>query len=1297
MKNKYSLSIVAAVVLTVSFFSSTPFASAQTSSAPTVICPVGYVCTSPSSSGGGGGGHKVPVSDAVVTVKGTPVITLSSSGGKESTLTALFNISIDGKTSGISIYPKAGAYGQFLNTTTNNPFSAYGIFAVPALTPTIHDENGELLVVVKPGQVLTFQVLMTANPQSMIAGAYKGSLLVLRAAPYTTGNTIQSSDGFKLVVPKNETASKVIVGELSPYITSISPQGPLTPGKVVTLTGTKLTGTKLLIDGVMQSIPLTITATSVKFTLPSLTPGYHYFSLYRTTTGASNDFQFEVVGLVNRAVKLNALPFPVSTPSVLGYTYELSYDSARVAPTSVDLTLSCAVGVSGAFSKTEGKDKEMCGGMEKMEKGVDGLYRLNVTFTNSTTSSRIVNATAHANPGTDAASYDRNQIILPGNRDACPKGYVCSTDATASVISQNLELIYDTSQKEVQLKSAYTVAVNGGSEGVYIYKAGGGQVFVDQGGNRSQANSQSSQGLTPITVVSTKTDSYGQTLFVVPAGRTIHFSGMTTVDPRQMFAGTYYASVISVWANRNTTDITNSFNIEVADNKSNTKTIIGETSPYISVVTSPIKIGDKFSVNGQSLHKSTDFGAVYIDGTRLQGTIVDGTKDGSTLFFVLPQMAPGSHSLYVTTEAGMSNYAYFYIDGDTNTQRSIKVSSPNNETWVTGMRKVISWTSTNISSEAEVYISLVREGTTDYFDISSVYDRAKNTGMYVWEVGKNAEGVSMDKDGSYWVRVCTVGNTVCNAGDGKVAMLTPPPVVVNKPPVISSVTGPTALKTGEMGTWTIGAYDPEGRSLSYSVLWGDEGTKGVASPRVAPQSSNFYHSYGVAGVYTPTFTVKDSEGASVSSSKSVTVTAVSTTVSEKITCTFTGSTATQECDGNYVKGIAGVVPFYCTGVSSCEVNVSATKGTQLVWKSTCAETQQPVTTIDGVNESVSFPCVSQIAPAVTVVSNSAGIVTRQYPNDQLDVSFKVKIDNTQDKVLTLQKNPLIACGLCVYFHPFSFDLIRDGQIVFQAGQPSATGSPQLSASYSVASFTIPAKSSIELIYTVNLHMRSILGSVAGKYQIKLKDLITTDGSISIGGVNMSSATYVSVPTTDTIPPSLLSIATPSQEITSSSARITWTTNEPATDYVEYGITQAYGKVYSNSNLSTSHSVTLNSLSPNTLYYYRVTSRDAVGNSTSAPNGKMFTTLVSSTPTPTPSVSASATPMPTTPTPTYTPTPTPSSSSNPYPTSSYYPTYTPTPSYTPSSSPTPSGSPSAAVSSTSWVAALLNSFGQLFAR
>jgi|GEM_PF-2494563 len=67
-------------------------------------------------------------------------------------------------------------------------------------------------------------------------------------------------------------------------------------------------------------------------------------------------------------------------------------------------------------------------------------------------------------------------------------------------------------------------------------------------------------------------------------------------------------------------------------------------------------------------------------------------------------------------------------------------------------------------------------------------------------------------------------------------------------------------------------------------------------------------------------------------------------------------------------------------------------------------------------------------------------------------------------------------------------------------------------------------------------------------------------------------------------------------ITASSATITWNTDKASDSQVEYGLTASYGTLSTlDTAMVNSHSVMLSSLQPNTTYHYRVKSKDAAGN------------------------------------------------------------------------------------------------------
>lgn len=89
---------------------------------------------------------------------------------------------------------------------------------------------------------------------------------------------------------------------------------------------------------------------------------------------------------------------------------------------------------------------------------------------------------------------------------------------------------------------------------------------------------------------------------------------------------------------------------------------------------------------------------------------------------------------------------------------------------------------------------------------------------------------------------------------------------------------------------------------------------------------------------------------------------------------------------------------------------------------------------------------------------------------------------------------------------------------------------------------------------------------------------------------------------DGTPPVISAVATSSISLTG--ATITWTTDEPGSSIVEYGITtSSYNSLAgSNSESVTSHSVSLTGLTGNTTYYFRVRSADLAGNSATNDNG-----------------------------------------------------------------------------------------------
>ncbi len=82
-------------------------------------------------------------------------------------------------------------------------------------------------------------------------------------------------------------------------------------------------------------------------------------------------------------------------------------------------------------------------------------------------------------------------------------------------------------------------------------------------------------------------------------------------------------------------------------------------------------------------------------------------------------------------------------------------------------------------------------------------------------------------------------------------------------------------------------------------------------------------------------------------------------------------------------------------------------------------------------------------------------------------------------------------------------------------------------------------------------------------------------------------------------------------VSSSEVTLTWNTDSATTTIVDYGTTSSYGSQEQESTLSTSHSITLTSLSANTSYHYRISSTDDSSNTTTTSDNTFATAVASS--------------------------------------------------------------------------------------
>jgi hypothetical protein len=157
--------------------------------------------------------------------------------------------------------------------------------------------------------------------------------------------------------------------------------------------------------------------------------------------------------------------------------------------------------------------------------------------------------------------------------------------------------------------------------------------------------------------------------------------------------------------------------------------------------------------------------------------------------------------------------------------------------------------------------------------------------------------------------------------------------------------------------------------------------------------------------------------------------------------------------------------------------------------------------------------------------------------------------------------------------------------------------PAVSGSRTVASVRFKAKASAGTA-TVSLVGGSSVVSANSNTNI-LSGLGSANYALKAPTAAPPAAPAAPPPPKDTTAPTLTGVAV--SDLLTNSATVTWTTSEPATSEVDYGINTGYGLASGDNNLVTAHKVILNSalLSPGVKYHFVVKSVDPSGNAVAA--------------------------------------------------------------------------------------------------
>ena len=451
-----------------------------------------------------------------------------------------------------------------------------------------------------------------------------------------------------------------------------------------------------------------------------------------------------------------------------------------------------------------------------------------------------------------------------------------STDPIVSVTgTPTLQLFYDSAQKESQLRATFNISVQAGNQDLDVYQRGNPMYFANQTDSFQLGHDlYGATTLSPVEKILTYSDPNSQTYYVIPAGTTESFTASSVVNPKIMFAGSYVARFSSIVVFNGSTS--NAHAISTPVTQTNAKTIIGETSPYItSVNASSANNGILVVIKGVRLTNSSNVNVFNYSG-KLWG--ITNSTDGTSMSFMMDSY-PGNYSVQVTDSVtGASNLAGFKVSTSNSlVARSMSLSGVQS---YYSPGQIIKYSVKGVASDSN-------PGNPDRgfnvqwrLDDTDSGNAVYNPNTSLWDVTLTAPSDvtrTHTIDSSFY---CSRVNLVAGCSEGQVEkaftfdLTSSQPT--NQPPVINGVTAPTALSVGEAGTWTVQASDPENGPLSYSVDWGDRAIN-PTSPMgviVNVQTSTFTHSYSAAGNYTVSFAVKDNVGQVAKTSTTVVVRSV---------------------------------------------------------------------------------------------------------------------------------------------------------------------------------------------------------------------------------------------------------------------------------------------------------------------------------------------------------------------------------------------------------------------------------------
>ncbi len=683
---------------------------------------------------------------AVITIVGQPSMSLVyDSAQKESKLKADFSVRVIAKKD-IVLPPN-----PFYFEATNGKYSS----GYSTASDEINSANGFHMT---KNSDKTFNLTAYFTPSQMFAGSYSAKLSSI---------SLRGNDGTGVAIypsyPTNEvkTNSVTIIGETTPYISDINPR-QVKSGDTITLTGERLFMPNLYIDGKLQNGSMGGTDKKTAVRLPStLEAGSHSLQLEKIgQPGLSNIVYFEILGSETKKVttkysKTLKLSDGSRFACEAGDVLDTSKTGGKCSGTGcvagivvnsispkAGLTVS-KISLSGGGNVnnvTYSSNKNSSGANLRVKNEYDFKNYININATVYCKSTDIKKVACVA----EGQTY--NDSIQDGGGTCCeglvpqylgqtingvpqvgaPTMCVKPQGATADVISDfKFGLSYGKGGAEAQVGASAHILVTAGSQDVRVLK-GGGYITLSNtkdGGDTSSVHS-TIVSFAPVKDLNKGSDTRGYTWYIVPKGTSQEFIVERTQNASEMFAGIYRASIeqISILNNQNL--IENIISQHIAPNY---LTIIGETSPYISSITNPIKAGDVITILGNRLN-NTD---IFLDGVEIDPRDTMRSTDGTKLYFTTPlTWVAGFHVIELKNTNGLSNRVGFEITGGSTSKQPLITDVKSDKTvYAVGDTYTLTWNFANVpvaSANAHIGIGLFNDSGSRVYNLVNTCDYVAN-------------------------------------------------------------------------------------------------------------------------------------------------------------------------------------------------------------------------------------------------------------------------------------------------------------------------------------------------------------------------------------------------------------------------------------------------------------------------------------------------------------------------------------------------------------------------------------------